>query len=150
LYNGLSSEIKDKKMTTRKERIELEAIDKLLHVVELKPGDTIYTRLDHVSRSGMYRVISLFVMRDNEPWNISHMAAPLLEGYDEKHEGCKASGCGMDMGWHLVYNLSRQLFKDNFDCIGKGCPANDHANGDRLYESHKHSDGGYALKQRWL
>jgi hypothetical protein len=154
-------------MTTRQERLETESIDKLLNTVGIKPGDTIYCRLNHVSRSGMYRCISLFVIQNNEPWNISHIAAPLLEGYDEKHEGCKASGCGMDMGFHLVYNLSRSLFRDGFDCISADplenenrCPANDHVNRwgyDHETKSHidrgvpaHHSDGGYALKMRWL
>src|ERR1035437_2930489 len=132
-------------MTTRQERLETESKEKLLNDVGLKPGDTVYCRLNHVSRSGMYRVINLIVIKDSEPWDISYMAAPLLEGYDEKHEGCKASGCGMDMGFHLVYNLSSVLFHERFICTGKGCPSNDHNNGDRNYEPHGHSSGGYAL-----
>ena len=63
----------------------------------LHPGDTVYTILRHVSRSGMYRVIDLLVIRDNQPRRISWQAAQVLEGYDTKHEGCKASGTGMDM-----------------------------------------------------
>lgn len=113
----------------------------------LKPGDTIYTVLRHVSRSGMYRVIDLYVMKDNRPLRISGWAADLLEGYDRNHEGCKAGGCGMDMGFHLVYSLSYQLFHDGFDCIGKDCNANDHFNG--VKASH-HRDGGYALRQEWM
>lgn len=78
------------------------------------PGSTIYTELNHVSQSGMFRVISLYVMVDNEPINISYTAAPLLEGWSDKHNGCKASGCGMDMGFHLVYELSYQLHKNGY------------------------------------
>ena len=117
----------------------------------LKPGDTVYTKLINVSRSGMYRVIDLFVIRDNQPMRITWGAAQLLEGYDTRHEGAKASGCGMDMGFHLVYNLSYVLFPDGFECLGKdGCPSCDHSNGDRDYTSHCHKDGGYALRHRWL
>lgn len=29
-------------------------------------------------------------------------------------------------------------------------PSNDHLNGDRNREPHRHSDGGYALRQRWI
>jgi hypothetical protein len=99
----------------------------------LKPGDTVYTTLRHVSRSGMYRVINLYIIQDNEPRWISSWAADLLEGFDNRHEGCKASGCGMDMGFNLVYNLSYTLFPDGYDDA----------------EGH-HNDGGYALKQRWM
>ncbi len=105
-----------------------EAIDTLRTQFNLKPGDTIFCSLRHVSRSGMYRCIDLFVMRDNEPLRISWTAAQLLEGYDKRHEGCKASGCGMDMGFHLVMNLGYSLFPDGFDCVGKDCPSNDHSN----------------------
>lgn len=95
------------------------AIDELKELV--KPGDTVYTLLRHTSSSGMSRAIDLYVMRDNSPQRISYTAAKLLEGYDNKHDACKASGCGMDMGFHLVYNLSTTLFSD-----------------------------GYALNQRWM
>ena len=117
---------------------------------DLRPGSTVYTILRHVSRSGMYRAIDLYVMCDNEPQRITFYASQLLEGYDRKHEAAKASGCGMDMGFHLVYSLSSRLFRDGYDCIGEGCPANDHSNGDRDYMPHKHRDGGYALTQRWM
>jgi len=94
----------------------------------LMPGDTVYTSLKHVTRSGMYRVIELYIIQDNTPFRITGFAADLLEGYDLRHEGAKAHGCGMDMGFHLVYNLSSRLFPDGFDCIGKDCPSNDHMN----------------------
>lgn len=116
----------------------------------VKPGDTIYTSLKHVSRSGMYRVIGLYVMVDNKPVWISGMAARLLEGYDRNHEGCRAGGCGMDMGFHLVHNLGYALYGDGFECTGEGCPSNDHSNGDRDYSPHMHKSGGYSLKQSWL
>ena len=129
---------------------EIEAINYLKGII--KPGDVIYTSLKHVSRSGMYRVIDLYIMKNNEPWRISGYAAHLLEGYDRRHEGCRAGGCGMDMGFHLVYNLASVLFRDGFQCPGDGCPSNDHNNAPHpaadgtMY----HKGGGYALKQRWL
>ena len=116
----------------------------------LQPGDTVYTISRHVSRSGMSRVISLTVAHDGHMHNLDCYAAPLLEGYDTRHCGCKAGGCGMDMGFHLVYNLASQLWPDGFDCLGDHCPSNDHSHGDVDCTSHRHRDGGYALKQRWL
>lgn len=118
----------------------------------LKPGDTVHTILKHVSKSGMSRVIQLIVIKDNRPIDISWNAAKLLEGYDENHEGCKAGGCGMDMGFHLVYNLGWALFHDGYQCPGAACVSNDHSNSPypardgSLY----HKDGGYALNQHWM
>ena len=121
----------------------------------LNPGDTVYTMIKHVSRSGMYRVIDLYVVKDNKPYRISGMASDLLEGYDLRHEGCKASGCGMDMGFHLVYNLSYTLFSD-YDCLIKDgssdwykCPSPDHVNHGDCRNNTAHHDG-YALRQQWL
>lgn len=51
----------------------------------------IYTKLDHVSTSGMTRYISAFMILDNDLVCIAREV--------------KMSGCGMDMGFHLAYNL---------------------------------------------
>lgn len=110
-------------MTTKVQLEREKAIEYLKEI--LSPGDTVYTILKHVSRSGMYRVIDLVVpvLHDNKPViiHLSWNAAKLLGGYDKNHEGCKAKGCGMDMGFSLVHDLSYVLFQD-----------------------------GYALKQSWL
>ena len=116
----------------------------------LSPGDTIQTVLKHVSRSGMYRVIDLYVIKDNQPLRISGYASDLLEGYDRRHEGCKASGCGMDMGFAIVHELGYALWPDGFECVGDKCPSNDHFNGDQDRTPHHHTSGGYAIRQRWL
>jgi hypothetical protein len=96
----------------------------------VKPGDTVYTVLRHVSRSGMYRAIDLYLLKDNDRVWLSAMAAPLLEGFDQRHEACKASGCGMDMGFHLVHNLASALYPA-WECTGEHCPSNDHVNAGR-------------------
>lgn len=132
-----------------------DAIDRLR--TWIKPGDTVHTQLKSVSRSGMSRVIQVIKIEcdpeQKEP-QILYLGYNVAEAigmkYDREREGVKVGGCGMDMGFAIVYDLSRALFKDGFDCIGEGCPANDHRNGDRDYTPHRHSDPGYALKQRWL
>ena len=129
-----------------------EAKERLLELV--KPGDTIYTILRHVSRSGMTRVIDLVILPaddKNGPRSVVGHASRLLSmPLDRDRRGIKIGGCGMDMGFELVYQLSYALFKDGFECIGEDCPANDHSNGDKDYTPHKHSDPGYALRQCWL
>jgi hypothetical protein len=59
---------------------------------------------------------------------------------DGKREGLRVSGCGMDMGFDIVYNLGRFLFPkgDGKTVTGR--------NGDTKPET----DGGYLLKQEWL
>ena len=126
-----------------------EAFDTLRKM--LKPGDTVHTILDNVSRSGMSRNIRVVVLRDGEAMHPNYSVSVLL-GYPwAKHgDGMRVGGCGMDMGFALVYHLSCVLFPNGFECIGQGCPSNDHSNGDRDYTPHHHQEGGYALRHRWL
>jgi hypothetical protein len=116
----------------------------------IKPGDTVWTKVTHVSRSGMSRNVQAFIIKNNEPRNISGDVARVMDHTCNPDLSVKMGGCGMDMGGALVYSLSRVLFRDAFDCIGEGCPSNEHSNGDRNRKPHKHSDGGYALRQRWM
>ena len=97
-----------------------ECKERLLKI--LKPGDAVYCILRHAARTGMSRVIDLYVLEDNDLRRIGLLAANLLElSYTDKYDGIKVSGAGMDMGFWLVYSLSEKLFDD-----------------------------GYALKHRWL
>lgn len=137
----------------------------------LKPGDTVYTILKHCSRTGMQRVIDVYVIKDNQPQRYSWTVAIACGWtYSKDHEGIKMGGCGMDMGFHLVYCLGRVLFPDGFGVEGltqgrKVRPeTKEHAakmlthtaypdlsfygrNGD---PSGWDNDGGYALNQRWM
>lgn len=110
----------------------------------LKPGDTVSTTIGHVSNSGMYRTINCFICVDNEIVNINWYVLRALNGYaDDKKDGIGVSGCGMDMGFSIVYNLGRVLFPKGFK-LAKGQYGR---NGDK---SGYDKDGGYALKQRWI
>src|SRR5690606_2034174 len=99
----------------------------------IKPGDTIYCILRHVSRSGMTRVIDLVTVRDDgEILHIGYNAAAALGWtYDREREGVRVSGCGMDMGFHLVYSLAHALF----------------SGGQTVAE--RSEDAGYSLTHRW-
>jgi hypothetical protein len=138
---------------TKKSQHETEVENAKKDLMELmKEGNyTVYTRVSHVAPSGMSRVISSFVIINNEPRNIDWFVGKILDyKWDEKHDGVRVGGAGMDMGFHLVYSLSSSLFPKGFDCIGEGCPSSDHVNYPREKEFKHHSDGGYRLKQKWL
>lgn len=123
-----------------------EAIAKLQEIV--KPGMTIYTILRHASRSGMQRRISLAVADGDSIRDISFIAARALGDRINRNDGgVIVNGCGMDMGFHLVYNLASVLFPSGFACLGDRCPASDHFNG---VKTDWHKQGGYALRHSWL
>ena len=142
----------------QKDRDQAEAIEQLRGM--LKPGDTVYTILDHVSSSGMSRAIRVVVPYVREDGTIDHLHPNYAVGkalglrhwkrQGREQAALVVGGCGMDMGFHLVYELSHVLYPDGYTCVGKGCPSNDHRNGDRDYTPHPHTSGGYALRHRWL
>jgi hypothetical protein len=131
---------------TKEERAQ--ALEKLKAM--LPSGSTVHCVLRHVSRSGMSRSISVFAFApgENAPQDITYWASRVLDQpVDNKHGGIRMGGCGMDMGFALVYDLSRCLYPQGFGCIGdtttgrigdRGvrCPSNDHTNGDRDYTPH--------------
>lgn len=99
---------------------------------EFPPGTKVFLVLRHVSSSGVNRVIAPIRFYGDAETEGFHarfwgekIAILLGWKWSEKHEGIECGGCGMDMGFHLVYSLSSALY---------GTP-------DR---------GGYALKHEWL
>jgi hypothetical protein len=125
---------KDKE--TRKMNRE-QAIEKLREAIE--PNDTLYTQLEHVTKSGMTRFIKVRQIKDNYPYDFTYLVAKALDWkYSDKHYAIKVEGCGMDMGFHLIYTLGQVLWPD-------GTPE---PHGTRNGEPD--STGGYAINQRWL
>jgi len=118
-----------------------ESLDKLKEWI--KKGDTLHTTVRHVSRSGMMRYITTRHLKTPEHLANSQKREVRISNYDyhiarvldlpeaPNYQGVKVGGCGMDMGFHLVYCLSRSLFKD--EPTGEG---------DR--------DHGYWIRQEWL
>lgn len=104
----------------------------------------IYTQLEHVSQSGMFRRISVCIIKNNKPIWINGLVSKLT-GYDEdkRKDGLRVSGCGMDMGFAVVYDFSSKVFPCGF----KYRKNESHRNGD---PAPRDPNGGYALKQRWL
>ena len=113
-------------MTTKAQIAEREDAIRELNDL-LDDGDMVWTILRHVSKSGMSRSISTIIIDcDGEPFDASYMVARATgRKIDPKNHGVKVQGCGMDMGFELVYTLA---------CVMFG-----------------HVDlGGYKLNQRWL
>ena len=94
---------------------------------------TVYTVIRHVSKSGMMREISVVIPvfdalegKQFEHYTHCHVsqfihpsytiAGLLNRSYSEKngHNAVVCHGCGMDMGFDLVYNLSSVLYGDGY------------------------------------
>lgn len=71
----------------------------------IKPGVTLYTVIRKVSASGMSRCIDVYAIADNKPVYLSGYASNVLGWKLSKDRGIVVGGCGMDMGFHLVYSL---------------------------------------------
>lgn len=120
---------------------------------DLSPGDVVHTILRHVTPSGMRRSIEVVIVGDEHPMYLTyHVARVLGERVDERNGGVMVSGAGMDMGFELVYRLSWRLWPQGFQCVGTGCPSNDHRNPPYPKDDGEmwHDEPGYALVQRWL
>lgn len=108
-------------------------------LARLKPGDTVYTRLNHVARSGMMRVIDLHIIRNNEPLRITwSVCAVTGTTYNMRHDGMQMDGAGMDVGFEAVYRLGKYLWPDGTPKPHGSC------------NGAPDLDGGYALRHRWL
>jgi hypothetical protein len=122
-----------KKMTKKEEKaLDVAYAREQLLTHYLKEGDTVYTVLRSVSSSGMSRTLSLKVARDGKILDLTYYASILLDWPLVEVNGSRAlrvGGCGMDMGFHTVYTLSRVLFREE---------------GEQL-----HCDAGYALTHAW-
>ena len=122
------------KKTSKKEQKALDvayAREQLL-THYLSEGDTVYTVLRSVSSSGMSRTISLKVAKEGKILDLTYYASIVLDWPLVEVNGSRAlrvGGCGMDMGFHTVYTLSRVLFREEGQDL--------------------HCDAGYALNHAW-
>uniref|UniRef100_A0AAT9JB09 ORF22 n=1 Tax=Nitrosopumilaceae spindle-shaped virus TaxID=3065433 RepID=A0AAT9JB09_9VIRU len=83
-------------------------LEEIQELERLPKGTKIYTILRRVSSSGMSRVIDMFYVKDGHPIIIHFETDKVFQKRynDSNTQGYKVSGCGMDMGFHLVNNLS--------------------------------------------
>lgn len=111
-------------------RAELRAI--------LPPGTLVRTILRSVSSSGMARTISpVVVTKDGGIRDLEWLIVKAQIGFraHPTKPGLQVGGAGMDMGFHLVYSLSRSLYPKGYKCTGHDgskraprCNSNDHTN----------------------
>jgi hypothetical protein len=110
----------------------------------LKPGQAIYTKVEHVSQSGMSRDVSVYIVQENKIINITYLIGEAMGlKRNRKTEGLRIVGCGFDAGFEIAYQIGRALWPEGFQCVGINCRSNDHFNGDRDYSPHLHKDSGY-------
>ncbi len=126
---------------TGKRLYRQQVIDQLKR--DLKPGDKVYTILRHVSASGAACRISLvipYVHQTDQTGivTLDYSAALAIDAKLHPKGGIIINGCGMDMGFELVYRLGSALWPNGTD----------EPHGTRNGEPDRES--GYALKHQWL
>lgn len=89
---------------------QAQALESLKNIFESSDDKRVYTILRHVSSSGMSRRIDLYVIRDNKPQFLTGWASHALGYKHHERGGLVVGGCGMDMGFHVVYSLSSKLY----------------------------------------
>jgi hypothetical protein len=117
-------------MTTKKQQKEEQranAIQALRDLLDEQPAKNIKGIVTSVSASGMTRRIRFFTVdmtateynrETGEHFNaprvieVTHLIGRILED-NVNDNGLKVTGCGMDMIFHTVYNVSRILYRDN-------------------------------------
>lgn len=139
-------------MSTRAKVTKAERDEAIAQLREcLKPGDTVYTVLKHRSRSGMQREIAVLLVADatdgSGPYarNASYRVATALGWRCSDRDAVVVGGCGMDMGFHVVYTLGRVLFPEGGSLEHSPRRAQEERAGET-----RERDGGYLLKHCWL
>ena len=70
----------------------------------------IYSIIRHVSRSGMTRHISFFIIRNGHVWFIDNLISDYLDYRPNKrYDALVVGGCGMDMAFSVVNNLQEAM-----------------------------------------
>lgn len=116
-------------------------IDLVDHIRKKRP--IIYVAVHRVTSSGMTRYMSAYMVYQNQIVNLNYLIQRLgVARWNNDHE-LIMGGCGMDMGFALVYAFSHRLFPSGFRYRkGEWHRNNDPSSWDR--------DGGYALKKEWI
>ena len=100
-------------MTTIDQSEKTTALAKLTKL--LPKGTEVYTLIRSVSKSGMSRRISFFVVNDGKLEDIDWLMIRAGIGKRRGHDnGLYVTGAGMDMCFAMVYDLASTLHKDGY------------------------------------
>ena len=79
-------------------------------------GSTVYNVLEHVTASGMTRYVKSYTFRPfgTDIFLSGYIARLLGQQRAHNRDGVKMVGCGMDMGFDLIYRLSMELYGDGY------------------------------------
>ena len=119
---------------------EIKATKKELKAMLRRTRYKVYCNLRRVSRDGMNRVISFHLAGEDGIIDITwHINKCLVDSkgkawysIDKTDYGLRVGGCGMDMGFSVVYNLSKFLY------------------GSKREEGQQDSTGPYKLDHVWI
>lgn len=100
---------------------ELESKESIKILKEyLKKDITIHSIIRNVSSSGMTRNISFKITDKDNILDVSyHIARALKYPFNDKKHAIKITGCGMDMAFHVVHNLSHVLYGTGYKLKSK-------------------------------
>lgn len=119
----------------------------------LRPGMEVQCVLRSCSRSGMRRRVSLIALDPvTGPFHLDALAARALQWSRVRQypgEGVVVDGCGMDMGFHLVYSLASVVFGDYVVPL-RGADRGRLTRWRNGRGEWSPKDAGYALRHRWL
>jgi hypothetical protein len=85
----------------------------LLSILNKQNRPTLYTNLKSVSSSGMSRDMKVLAVVEGEIVDITYYVGKLDIGTIKERNGqrvIRVGGCGMDMGFHVVYTVSAVLY----------------------------------------
>jgi len=74
---------------------------------------TMYVTCLHVARSGMSRAIVARLVVDGEIRDVSEYVSDLIGDPIHPVGGVRVTGCGMDMGFHLVSTVAHYLYRED-------------------------------------
>ena len=99
--------------TAQKEQERESARAYLLSILNKQNRPTLYTNLKSVSSSGMSRDMKVLAVVEGEIVDITYYVGKLDIGTIKERNGqrvIRVGGCGMDMGFHVVYTVSAILY----------------------------------------
>jgi hypothetical protein len=85
----------------------------LLSILNKQNKPTLYTNLKSVSSSGMSRDMKVLAAVEGEIVDVTYYVGKLDIGTIKERNGqrvIRVGGCGMDMGFHVVYSVSSMLY----------------------------------------